>query len=122
MAAALAINWALAVAGRPHPAGEVVVGFGSEAEVAAAIARARAEADNEGGLCAVEYSAARDEVRIGELLDVATRGRAHFAAGLPDPDGWFPVGIGTRADCLRDATRLRRVRAGHRSQTKKTAA
>ena len=46
---------ALAVEGRAHPADEVVVGFGSGPEVEAAMARARAEVANKGGLCAVEY-------------------------------------------------------------------
>ncbi len=115
VAAALGINWALAVEGRTHPAGEVVVGFGSEPEVDAALARARAELANRGGLCGVEYSPRRDEVRVEPLLDVAARGREHFAAGAADRDGWSLVFIGTRADCSREATRLRRVRAGHRS-------
>ncbi|MSU50397.1 MAG: hypothetical protein EXS37_15150 [Opitutus sp.] len=119
VAAALGINWALAVEGRPHPAGEVVVGFGSGAEVDAAIDRARTEATT-GGLCAVEFSPRLDEVRVEPLLEVAARGRAHFAAGAADRDGWFPVCLGTRADCLREATRLRRVRAGHRSQEGRT--
>lgn len=116
VAAALGINWALAVEGRAHPAGEVVIGFGSETEVDAAIARARSEAKAKGGLCAVEYSANRDEVRVCELLDVAARGREQFASGSSSPEGWFAVWIGARDDCLREATRLRRIRAGHRSQ------
>lgn len=115
VAAWLGINWALAVERRAHPAGEVVVGFGSEAEVDAALARARAEAANKGGLCAAEYSPRHDEVRVDPLLDVAARGREHFAEGVEDRDGWFVVSIGTRADCEREATRLRRVRAGRRS-------
>lgn len=115
----LSINWALAVEGRAHPAGEVVVGFGSEAEVDAALARARAEAANKGGLCAVEYSPKCDAVRVEPLLDVAARGREHFAAGAADRDGWFVVWIGPRADCEREATRLRRVRAGHRAHERR---
>lgn len=115
VAAWLGINWALAVEGRGHPADEVVVGWGSEPEVEAAMARARTEAANKGGLCAAEYSPQRDEVRVEPLLDVTSRGREHFAAGAADRDGWFVVSIGTRADCEREATRLRRVRAGRRS-------
>ncbi len=115
VAAALAINWRLAVEGRAHPAGEVVVFFGSEFEVEAAMARTRAEALNEGGPHAVEYSPALDEVRVEPMIAVAERGREHFVAGVADRDGWFPVFIGTRADCSGEATRLRRVRAGRRS-------
>jgi len=115
-AAALTINWRLAVEGRTHPAGEVVVGFGSGHEVEAAMRRARSEAESPGGLYAVEYAPPpRDEVRVAPLLDVTARGRTTFAAGAPDRAGWFAVFIGTHGDCQREATRLRRVRAGHRS-------
>jgi hypothetical protein len=115
-AAALTINWRLAVEGRAHPAGEVVVGFGSVHEVEAAMRRARAEAVSPGGLFAVEYAPPpRDEVRVGPLLDVTERGRAIFAAGAADRAGWFAVFIGEEGDCQREATRLRRVRSGHRS-------
>lgn len=120
-AAWLGINWRLAVGRRAHPAGEVVVGFGCEPEVEAAMARARSEAATEGGLCAVEYSPRRDEVRVELLLDVTARGREQFAVGVADPEGWFVVGIDTRAGCLREATRLRRVRAGHRSQERRAS-
>lgn len=116
VAAALCINWALAEAGRPHPAGEVVVGFGSEAEVDAAIARARSVMEEKGGLWAVEYSPVRDEVRVGPLIDVVARGRVRLAAGEADPEGWYAVVFGTHTDCSCEATRLRRIRAGHRSQ------
>jgi hypothetical protein len=119
VAAAMAINWALAVHGRPHPAGEVVVGFGSDAEVGAAMARARAEAKPHGELCATEYCPQHDTVRVAPLREVAARGLAQFATGANDPEGWFPVAIGPRGDCLREATRLRRVRAGHRSQERR---
>lgn len=120
VAAALVINWRLAVEGRAHPAGEVVVGFGSEPEVEAAMARARGETANNGGLNAVEYSPALNEVRVEPMIAVVARGRELFAAGASDRDGWFPVFIGTRADCSGVATRLRRVRAGRRSQERRT--
>lgn len=120
VAAALCINRALAVEGRAHPSGEVIVGFGSEAEVDAALARVRAEVAHKGGLWTVEYSPRRDEVRVEALVDVVARGRVNLAAGTGDPDGWYSVFIGAKADCAREATTLRQVRAGHRSQKGRT--
>lgn len=113
-AAALAINWRLAVEGRVHPAGEVVLGFGSAAEAEAAILRARGEAA--GGICAVMYAPApRDAVLVERLGEISERGRAAFAAGVRASAEPFPVFIGTRTACEIEATRWRRVRAGHRS-------
>ncbi len=121
VAAALCINWRLAVEGRAHPAGEVVVGFGSEPEVEAAMARARTEASSQGGLYAVEYSPKRDEVRVEALIEVAARGRVEFSAGAASPEGWFVVHLGSRIECQHEATRLRRVRAGHRAYERRGA-
>jgi hypothetical protein len=113
-AAALTINWQLACEGRAHPAEEVLLEYGSSAEVERALERARALP--EGGGCIAEYSPQRDEVRVGTLSASLARGRAAFSAGRAEEGGWYVVAVGSRATCEREATRLRRIRAGHRSQ------
>jgi len=114
-AAILGLNWRLAVEGRAHPAQEVILAFGTEAEVDAALARAKALPA--GGDFAVEYAPPPlDAVRVVLVLEVTARARELVAQGRPDPEGWYVCQIGARAACDREATRLRRIRGGHRSQ------
>lgn len=119
-AAVIGLNWRLAVEGRAHPAGEVILAYGTSAEVDAALARAKALPV--GGDCAVEYAPPPlDEVRVTTVLAVTEHGRELVARGQPDAQGWFVVFIGDRFSCEGEATRLRRIRAGHRLQEEKHA-
>jgi hypothetical protein len=110
---AMTINWALACAGGAQGSGEALLAVGSEPEVEAALARTRALPS--GGECCVEYSPVRDEVRVSLVTEATRRTRELLAAGALDPELWFAVSIGETDFCEREATRLRRIRAGKRA-------
>lgn len=115
----LAINHDAARAGRAQPAGDVLLAIGSEREADAAIAVARSLPG--GGPFAVEFSPVRDAVRVARVADIEARGRDWLGRGAADPEGWYAVALGDEAHCAREATRLRRIRAGHRSQEGRAA-
>jgi hypothetical protein len=111
LAALLTINWALATEGA-EGSGHGVLAVGSEVEVDAALARARALPL--GGPYAVEFSPAQGSVRVSHLSEVHSRAREFFASGHADPEGWYVVAVGDEKEAQRRATQLRRVRAGRR--------
>jgi len=114
LAAYLTLNCAAARRGRSQPAGEILLHVGTELEVEAALDLIRSgRAD---GLWCVEYSAKRDQVRTSKLRETIERNREAFSAGDTAADDWYVVDLGERDLCEREATRLRRVRAGYRSQ------
>ena len=108
----LTINAAAAREGRPQPGGDALFAVGTEREIGTALAVAKSLPA--GGLFVVEFSPVGDGVRVVPLSDVEARGRAALAHGKADAAGWYPVWIGEREHCEREATRLRRVRAGRR--------
>lgn len=110
----LAINGASARVGRPQPGGDLLLSVGTAREVDAVLAVVRAEAA--GGPFVVEYSAEEDRVRVSTLQEAETQARAVMRRGVVPVGGWYVVHVGEEEDCRREASRLRRVRAGHRSQ------
>lgn len=115
--AVLSYNQAAASHGRAVPGGEVLLGVGTASEVDAMLALARALPA--GGPFAAEYSPTEDAVRVETLANVVARGRDWLQRGVPDPAGWYCIAVGEREQCEQEATRLRRIRAGHRSQESK---
>lgn len=110
----LAINHDAARAGKPQPGGDVLLVIGSDRECDAAIALAKLLPA--GGPFGAEYSPVLDAVRVSRLTEIEARGREWLRLGSADTDGWYVVALGAREHCEIEATRLRRIRAGHRSQ------
>lgn len=114
----LAVNRAAAREGKPQPGGDVLLALGTEHDADAAIALAKTLPA--GGPFAAEYSPVLDAVHVARVAEIEARGREWLRLGTADPDGWYPIAIGTREQCENEATRLRRIRAGHRTHEART--
>lgn len=112
--AVLGNNFERASRGESQPTGDVLLGIGSEPEVRSLLATLKGQPKE--GWYVPEYSPVLDSVRVSLLSEVVERGRLALRTGEPDAEGWYPVaGLGNREYAGKEATRLRRIRAGYRT-------